>query len=70
MIAISAHRPQLLTQDVLATVEALRLAWKIPGLAIGVVRHDGEVETHGWGTENGRGDLVTAEVLSFTCTRL
>jgi len=56
-------RPQVLDRDMISYVEALRKEWRVPGLAVGVVRRDGTVETHGWGIRSSAGDLVTPETL-------
>jgi CubicO group peptidase (beta-lactamase class C family) len=63
MSTLADATPQVLNQAVISYVESLRLAWKVPGLAIGILRSDGVTETHGWGIKNSFGDPVTAETL-------
>ena len=56
----------ILTPELLAHIEHLRVAWKVPGFAIGIVRPDGEIEAHGFGVANTAGDKVTPDVCVFS----
>jgi hypothetical protein len=61
----SSNSP-ILTPELLAHFERLRVAWQVPGFAIGVVRLDSEIETYGFGIANTAGDKVTPDVRVFS----
>src|ERR1700761_4840393 len=51
----------VITDDLRSFIDDLRERWNIPGLTLGIVRPDGEVEMEGFGVMNERGDDVTPE---------
>src|ERR1700733_3283441 len=52
----------VINDDLRSFIDDLRERWNIPGLTLGIVRPDGEVETEGFGVMNERGHAVTPEV--------
>jgi hypothetical protein len=62
MISTRFADSRVLTQEVLAFIEGLRVAWDVPGLSVGVVRLDEGIEVRGLGVMSNDGDKVTPDV--------
>ena len=53
---------RVINDDLRSYIEELREKWNIPGLTLGVVRPDGEIEMEGFGVMNEDGEPVTPDV--------
>jgi len=53
---------RVINDNLRSYIAELREKWSIPGLTLGIVRPDGEVEMEGFGNMNEDGDPVTPRV--------
>jgi len=57
-----AVKQRVIDDNLRSYISELMEKWSVPGLSLGIVRPDGEIEMEGFGMSNEDGDPVTPQV--------